>query len=263
MRRLSAQARCAALGLLGLLPLAALAPAAGPSWGTIKGQVVCDGPIPKREPVKVDKDEKACLKNGPLLSEKFLANPKNKGVRYVVVWLIDATNPMKPLPIAPARAALARPTVEIDQPCCMFEPRVVALRQGQTLVIKNSAAIPHNAKLEGGPLGPSINPIMPAGSKIEVKDIVARPSPILLDCSIHGWMKGYIRVFNHPYFAVTDEDGNFEIKDAPAGKYRLVAWHESGWVTGDTAPSKNGKVIDIKAGGVTDLGKIPMKPPED
>jgi hypothetical protein len=261
MVRLSVRTRCAALGLVGLLLLPSPALAA---WGTIKGQVVWDSPtLPKREELKVDKDQAACLAKGKLLSEKVLVNPKNKGVRYVVVWLIDAKDPMKPLPIAPAVAGLAKPTVEIDQPCCLFEPRVVALREGQTLVIKNSAAIPHNAKLDGGDKGPNINQLIPPGGMLPVKDVVARPTAIPLGCTIHGWMNGYIRVFKHPYYAVTDADGTFEIKDAPAGKYRLVVWHETGWVTGDTTPSKNGKLIDIKADGVTDLGKIPMKPPED
>jgi hypothetical protein len=262
MRLLSVRAGGAALGLVGLLTLSAPAPAA--DWGTIKGQVVWDGgAIPVRKPLNVDKDKKECLAKGPLLSEELLINPKDKGVRNVVVWLIDAKDPKAKLPVAPSRASLASPAVAIDQPCCMFEPRVLALREGQTLVIKNSATITHNAKLEGGAAGPSINPIMPPGQEIPVKDVVARPTPILLTCSIHPWMKGYIRVFNHPYFAVTDENGNFEIKDAPAGRYRLVVWHESGWVTGTPEPNKTGTAIDIKPGGVTDLGKIPMKAPRD
>ena len=52
--------------------------------------------------------------------------------------------------------------------------------------------------------------------------------PIQYKCTIHGWMTGYVRIFDHPYYAVTDEDGKFEIKNAPAGKYRIVYWHENG-----------------------------------
>ena len=52
--------------------------------------------------------------------------------------------------------------------------------------------------------------------------------PIQYKCTIHGWMTGYVRIFDHPYYAVTDENGKFEIKNAPAGKFRIVYWHENG-----------------------------------
>jgi hypothetical protein len=71
-------------------------------------------------------------------------------------------------------------------------------------------------------------------------------------------------VLKNPYFAVSDKDGKFEIKNAPAGTYRLVAWQEGmGWVVGDTKPNKMGKKITIKADGVTDLGKLSVKPEKD
>jgi hypothetical protein len=73
-------------------------------------------------------------------------------------------------------------------------------------------------------------------------------------------MKAWVRVFDHPYFAITDGDGKFEIKNAPAGDFRLVIWHEGvGWVKG----GKTGTPITIKAGGDTDLGKVEMTPPKD
>jgi hypothetical protein len=73
-------------------------------------------------------------------------------------------------------------------------------------------------------------------------------------------MKGYIRIFNHPYYAVTADDGTFEIKDAPAGEYRIAVWHEGmGWVAFDDADAgKKGKLITIKADGITDLGTFPL-----
>jgi hypothetical protein len=135
------------------------------------------------------------------------------------------------------------------------------MRQGQTLLVKNSAQIAHNVNIIGGARGPNVNQIVPGKGKFELKDIVARPIPMQVKCDIHPWMGGKIAVLKNPYFAVTDEDGKFEIKDAPAGTYRLVMWHESkGWVIGDTEPSGKGKEITIKDGEATDLGKIPLKP---
>src|SRR5262249_7058857 len=152
--------------------------------------------------------------------------------------------------------------VFMDQPCCMFEPHVLALREGQGLEVKNSAAISHNVNVNGGLLGPNKNPILPPGKSLDLAptELKARLMPIQISCSIHNWMKAYVFVFNHPYFAVTDEDGNFEIKGAPQGRYRLVVWQESvGWVIGAASPAKGGgKVIMI--GNQTDVGKIPLKP---
>src|SRR5581483_1979099 len=92
---------CCAAGLVGLA--APAAPAADGAWGTIKGKVTwAGGAAPERTPLKVDKDQGVCLAKGAVLSETYVVNPKNKGVRWVVVYLVDSTDPKKPLPIHPA-----------------------------------------------------------------------------------------------------------------------------------------------------------------
>ncbi len=120
--------------------------------------------------------------------------------------------------------------------------------------------------MNGGALGPNINPLIPSqGEQVVMSaQIRARSIPLLYSCSIHAWMKGYIGVFNHPYFVVTDADGKFTLKNAPAGKYRLMVWHEQGWVIINPAmPSDRDRVIDIKANGITDVGKISFVPSKD
>lgn len=238
------------------------------AWGTVKGQVVLAGDkVPQPAPLKVNKDEKDCLKNGPITSQELVVNPQNKGVRWAMVWLVPDDGKGKAdlkgkMPVHPSLKEPKQKEVVIDQPCCMFEPRIVMLREGQTLVIKNSAAIPHNAKIDGELSGnPSLNQSIPPGKQLDVTGFhPTTASAIPLACTSHGWMSGYLRVFNHPYFAVTDADGKFEIKDAPAGKFHLIVWQEKvGWVAGDTEPSKNGKLIEIKPGETTDLGKIELK----
>ncbi len=258
--------RIIALSLAGALVLTAGGAAQAQNWGTIKGQVVWDGKdAPKRAPVNVTKDQQACEKNGKLFEDKLVVNSENKGVRWCVVYLMDMNGFTKDIPIHPKRQEIKNKTVELDQPCCQFEPHMLAVREGQTLVVKNSAGIAHNVNLVGGVKGPNINQIVPAGGQFNVQDIKARPIPIMVKCDIHPWMSGRIAVLNHPYFAVTDADGNFEIKDAPAGNFRLVIWHEEvGWVIGDAnaKPSRNGRKIIIKAGETTDLGKFPLKTAE-
>ncbi len=89
--------------------------------------------------------------------------------------------------------------------------------------------IPHNVKVDGKESdgNQSLNKIIPQTSEIEIGPFHTTKGlgGIPVACNIHTWMKASIRVFSHPYFYVTAADGNFEIKDAPAGKYRLVIWH--------------------------------------
>jgi len=249
------------LALAGAIVAGAAATASAEGWGTIKGQVVLDGDVPKPVAVNVDKDKDACLKNGPILKEDLVVNSKNKGVKWALVYLISDTGFKGDVPVHPKLKAIKAKVVDLDQPCCKFEPHLLAMRQGQTLVVKNSAEIAHNVNILGGARGPNVNQIVPSKGKFELKDIVARPIPIQVKCDIHPWMGGKIAVLKNPYFAVTDDDGKFEIKDAPAGDFRLVVWHEKqGWVVGDEKPSSMGKKITIKDGAATDLGALPLKP---
>lgn len=247
--------------LAGLaLCLAATVSARAEGWGTIKGQVVWGGgDAPKREKLNVTKDQMTCLKNGPLLSERYVVDPKTKGVRWVMLFLTDASSPLKTIPIHPSLKKQAGAVV-MDQPCCMFEPHVVGLQQGQTLLVKNSSDIAHNVHLTSAASGPNLNQIVPPGKQLKVETNRALVSPVSIKCDIHGWMQGWAFILPHPYFAVTGEDGTFEIKKAPAGTYRLVGWQDEGWVMGDSKPNKKGKRITIKADEVTDLGKITLKP---
>ena len=257
--------RVLSLAAVVALALTAFGTVRADGWGNIKGQVVWgEKEIPKRAQVKVDKDTEACEKQGKLLDDKLVINPKNGGVRWCVVYLMDVSGFDKNIPIHPKLKTIQQKTVEIDQPCCQFEPHMLAIREGQTLIVKNSAAIAHNVNFQGGTKGPNINQITPPGGSLKLEDIAARYIPIQVACNIHGWMSSRVAVLKNPYFAVTDADGNFEIKDAPAGNFRLVIWHEaSGWVIGDKQPDKKGKKIVIENDKTTDLGQILLKPAKD
>jgi hypothetical protein len=202
-------------------------------WVTIKGRVVFpEGKaIPKRQPLQVQVDRQHCLAGGALLDESVLVNDKNRGIKNVVVYLRPFDTAVKGFPrgeIHPGDSGRKPAEVEITQPCCMFVNRVATARVGDTLVVKNPAPVAHNffwSSQENG----NTNVTIPAGESWKMpKALVAENIPISYKCSIHPWMSGYVRVFDHPYSAVTDEDGNFEIKNAPAGKYRIVYWHENG-----------------------------------
>jgi plastocyanin len=230
--------------------------AAAADWATVKGQVVYVGTAPEQKPLDVNKDQGPCLAHGPVLKEEVVVNKANNGLKNVFVWIAkeDGTKP----PIAPALAKPAEPKVHLDQPFCAFEPHAMAIREGQDVVMKNSAQISHNVNWSGGAKNPGDNKIIPAGKELTMSPkLKASKAVVNVTCNIHGWMKGYIRVFDHPYFAVTDADGKFEIKDAPVGDYRIWYWSDTGWKDG--ANGSNGFPIKIKAGGM-DLGKVEWKP---
>ena len=135
-------------------------------------------------------------------------------------------------------------------------PRMTLARVGDTLVVKNSAPVNHNFKYDSDNNG-SQNWNTPPGQSQKFKDpLKAEPRPIAFECNVHPWMKGQLRVFDHPYFTMTDENGNFEIKDAPVGKYRIVFAHEKGFHKG--AAGRLGEPIEIKAGNNNTMEMKPI-----
>jgi hypothetical protein len=234
--------------------------AEGKEWATIKGQIVWTGDVPKQTPVNITADKAVCAMTTAPMEEDFLINPKNKGVKDVFIW-IRPTGAAKDVPfpkadINPALMAIRKDPLLIDQPCCKFEPHLLAAREGETLIINGSPKIAHNAKWESDSNG-NINPLIPAGGKFALpKPLVAEPRDIQLACSIHPWMKCIVRVFDHPYYAITDEDGKFEIKLAPTGDYTVFVHHPAnGWLNGKAG--RNGKPYKITAKGL-DLGELGM-----
>jgi hypothetical protein len=232
-------------------------------WGTIKGQIIWGGgAIPEPKVLNVDKDQKHCLSKGPILSEEWVINKNNKGVRWTLVWLAPEPKSGKKLPIHPSLKEIKVREVEIDQPCCAFVPHCLGMREGQVLVAKNPAPVSHNVRWTGNPaINPGGNQSLPAGQSYTIEGLKVDKLPLTIECNIHPWMKARVGVFDHPYFAVTDENGNYEIKLAPAGAWRLKVYHDAiGWRGG--AAGRDGEKITIKGGETTDVGKLDVKPAE-
>jgi hypothetical protein len=231
------------------------------TWGAVKGRIVWGGePIPKPQEINVNKDQEHCLAKGPLLGEELVVNDKNRGVRWVFVWLAPEPGG-PPLAIHPDLKEIKHKQVEIDQPYCQFIPHALALRQGQELVAKNSSAISHNVNWTGHPLkNPGGNVIIPAKQSHTIEGLNADRFPVKVACNIHGWMNAWVRVFDHPYFALTDADGKFEIQQAPAGNFRVIVWQEkTGWGPG----GRDGTAVTIRANGTTDLGELKLDLPKE
>jgi len=271
MRRIRLLALSAAV--IGLA--AALSPAtaettttAADQWATIKGQVVLPAnvPVPERKKLDVSQDKTHCLSKGDILDESLIVNPKDRGIKNVVVWLRpDNTNPKSGIvkaQIFPDDTKRKPATVTIDQPCCMFNHHITVVRVGDTIQVKNPAPVAHNFFWSSANNGEyNVTVAKESDWKMPVA-IKGENSPIQFKCTIHPWMSGYVRVFDHPYYAVTDENGNFEIKNAPVGKFRLVYWQEGVGFKGG-APGRFGEPITIAAPATelkpTEFNVLPKK----
>ncbi len=241
----------AAFAATALVVASSLASAADEKLATLKGQVVFPAgkDIPKRAELNVTQDKNHCLSKGKILDESVLVNAKSRGVKNVIVFLRpDSSNPKAEFTkeqLPPGDAQHKPGEVVIDQPCCMFVNRVTAGRVGDKVVVKNSAPVPHNFFWDSGN-NAAYNVTIPKMDKWVMPEALKKENPpIQFKCTIHGWMTGYVRVFDHPYFAVTDENGKFEMKNVVPGKYRIVYWHENGLRGG--ARGRLGTEIEVKA----------------
>jgi plastocyanin len=201
--------------LLFLLAIVVLpASAAG---GTITGRVVFRGEPPILAPIDVVKDREVCGTAVP--SPALVVAPGTRGVRYAVVFLEGATAPAAPDP----------PDLTLENRQCRFVPHVLATRIGTELAIVNGDPVLHNLRAwpEGESRRPVFNVVQPTQGQVSRRTI-KREGVMALTCDTHVHMSGWLLAFDHPYFAVTNEDGEFTIPRVPAGRYRITVWHE-GW----------------------------------
>jgi len=248
------------LAFLLVLLFVATTPGVGPpkpqgsavEWSDLRGRIVWQGdPIPQPRLINVNRDQNCCLQNGPILSEELVVNPKNRGVRWVMAWLLpEPGEPARPLPTHPFLHAIKTKRLVLEQSGCRYVPHVLAMREGQGLIVKCRDDVPHTLKVGGSDGGFAVNYLLTPQSEKVIDDLKVGQRPYIVSCSLHNWMTGFFWVFDHPYFAITDADGNFEIRNAPVGRWRLKLWHqETGW----RATGKNGKPITIGPEKVTRL----------
>jgi plastocyanin len=202
----------------GATTAATAAPAVATGGATVSGKVTLAGTPPAMENVKMDADN-YCKTNHPtpVKSQEVVVN--NGGVQWALVYVKSGL---------PAGNTYAVPTepVTLDQQGCMYTPHVFGVRAGQKVKIVNSDATLHNIH----PL-PAVNAQFNIGMPIKgmtqekVFDKAELP-PFHIKCDVHKWMSSYCGVFAHPFFAVTDADGNYKLTGLPAGTYVIESWQE-------------------------------------
>jgi hypothetical protein len=222
-------------------------PLGSTGWTTVKGRVTLKGEKP--DLAAMNKDVKAAI-DAFRDREDCLAAPddqkdqqtwrigKKDGVANVFVWLAPPEG--KYFEIDWDKKPWAK-EVAINQPHCAYIPHAAVLfpgaydpdnprelkSSGQKFFVRNSAGFVHNTNWKGGDANPGDNKSIAPGAQI-APELRPDTDPIYLKCNVHGWMRGVVRVFDHPYATVTDMDGNYEIKGAPAGaELNIVVWHEA------------------------------------
>ena len=184
--------------------------------GTLKGHVKYDGKAPKKKKLRMDADP-VCgsSHSSPVLSENF--KMASDGSMAEALVYLKNVNYNGGVPSEPA---------VLDQKGCIYMPHVFGMVAGQELLIKNSDATLHN--IHSMPkVNKEFNFAMPKVVK-EKKATFSKsePDPFYIKCDVHPWMKTWVLVSDHPYFAVTDAKGNFSIEGIPAGTYEVVCWQE-------------------------------------
>ena len=192
-----------------------LAFAAAPAGsGEITGKVTYTGTPPKMKPIDMSKEPSCAKQHATPLLEQTVATGPGNALQFVVVYISAGDQGSE----MPSQA------VKYDQKGCQYIPHVLAMQVNQELQISNHDQTTHNihplakdnpefnkSQLPGSP---------PIGTRYEKAEFIP------VKCNIHQWMHGYFVVLKTSHYAITGEDGSFDLKALPPGKYTVTAWQE-------------------------------------
>jgi plastocyanin len=202
--------------------------------GTIVGVVIFDGAVPKPKKLEVTTEDQACHR-GPIYGEGLVVSDDKK-IKWAVASIkkIRQGKPFPEGPLGPVPARMAEkgssgddsaPVAGLDQNGCRFDPHVVLVAERQNMRVFNSDGILHNVHTYAK-FNKPLNKAMPE-SMTEMDVSFKRRERIRVKCDIHKWMGGWIVVAEHPYYAVTGDDGTFRMEKVPVGSHKVEVWHET------------------------------------
>jgi hypothetical protein len=214
-------------------------------FGTLKGRFKLIGTPPERSPLRIDKEQDVCAPGGKTVLEESLVVSGDGGIRDVAVFLVMPSFPTGDEKWEhPDYAAKREAQVVFDQKQCLFLSHMFIARASQVIEIKNSDPIGHNTKIEHET---PFNSTIPSDSRLPYKPVTPSSAPVPVSCSIHPWMSANMMFSNTPIFAVSAEDGTFEIANVPAGvELTFRAWQERAKVLPQV--TLNGKQENWKKG---------------
>lgn len=219
----------------GVLALAFLVTSA--SAATLGGKVTFKGTPPSPKPIKMNADP-VCMKlHAKAVSMDNVIINSNGTLKNTFVYVKEGLAGKKfPSPTTPAT---------FNQQGCQYTPHVFGMMVGQPLEILNSDPTLHNVHAM-----PKANPQFNAGMPMKDMKITKKfdkPEVMVkIKCDVHPWMSAYVGVMEHPFFSTTGDQGTFEMKDLPAGKYVVTAWHEKYGTQDQTVTVEEGKPMNIE-----------------
>jgi hypothetical protein len=184
--------------------------------GVLTGTITLAGIRPKRSVIDMSADP-ACYKTNPHPETEWVEGRMGQLANVLVYATSEALDSY----------AFEQPDspVVLLQKGCRFEPHVLGLRVGQALSVENLDETLNNVH-PTPKYNPEWNQTQAIGAPPIVKTFMRPEISIQLKDNLHPWKKAYVSVFTHPFFAVTDEDGNYSIQGLPPGSYKITAWHE-------------------------------------
>ena len=249
--------RTALIGVLGLYLLHGTS--IGQDTATLRLKIVVDGKLP--EPKQIGGVNDTFCAQEPIISDKIIVSEKGELKNFALI--LDEERSKLKIP-----DAMLKPPAEthvLDNNKCLFQPKVLVARSGQTITVTNSDNTGHNSNFSFLKNAPA-NFLIPAGQSKDyvLKPDLVEPTAIPIDCNVHPWMRAFVIVKQHPFVGVSDADGTIEIADLPVGSgavFRL--WHEAtGAIDQMEVGEKTVKLargnrweMDLKK-GVNDLGTV-------
>ena len=201
-------------------PAAPAGPSVDPATaGTVTALVKFDGVVPAPEMIVLTGDPKCVNENGAAQRpEERIVVGDNQALQNVFVYVKDGLGSFGfPIPSEP---------VVLDQDKCRYTPRVLGVRVGQALQIKNSDPLLHNVR-SNAVINQAFNKSTPIEGMSFDHTFATKEVMVPFKCDVHGWMTAYVGVLDHPYFGTTTSDGKVVLGNLPPGTYTIEAWHEA------------------------------------
>ncbi len=209
---------------------------------TLSGRVIFAGEAPVMPVIDMSANP-MCERqhHTPSKSEQVIVNP-NGSLRNVLVWVKEG--------LPKARWQAPQTAATLDQNGCVYRPHVLAVMVDQQVEILNDDPVNHNVHAEST-VNAAWNESQPPRAEKNFKRFTEPEEWFPVTCSVHPWMRSYVSVVAHPFFAVTGDDGSFSIKGLPPGTYIVEAVHEKyGRKTSRiTVGPKESKMVDFSYAG--------------
>ncbi len=225
-------------------------PTAGPTFpqdkatATISGRVQYVGDPPPQKPIAdetVAASDKFCAKHhadDPILAEDLIVS-SDGAIQNVLVYI-------KKFPEDWTHAVPAQ-TVVLDQKNCTYVPHVFGVMVGQTVKVTSSDATAHNVNLiQRRNPEVKMNAAMNEGGSAEIEFKRKELGSAYFKCDIHGWMKSWVGIFEHPFHAVTGRDGSYQLGKLPPGEYTVAAWHETLGKQEEVVTLEDGETLTVE-----------------